>query len=130
MNQVLRSHSLGPWMFFLAWGLLAPGPGIGKEPGRPFAELEKEAGAKSPTTRRNAAHALIQYPKKALPVLIKLLQDKDAGVRRAALRTVKMILCESSPLTTYGPAEPGLVLVPHRDQRGAPGWSGRVILRP
>jgi hypothetical protein len=129
MKRYFQRHILGPLTTLLVWEILTQGPIFGKEPGRPFAEVEKEAGAKSPAVRRNAAHALVEFPKQALPVLIKLLQDKDAGVRRAAVRTVKMIVSESSPLTVYGPAESGLVLVPDDNRRRGPAWSGAGYLK-
>jgi hypothetical protein len=97
--------------------------------GKRFSEWQRQAGAGDPVARRQAARALAGFPRQALPTLLKLLRDRDAGVRLAALRSVRRVLSGTSILTLYGPSEAGVVLVPDSNQRRGPAWSGEVYQR-
>jgi len=89
---------------------------------------ERQALAESPAARREAAQELARFPERALPTLIKLLQDQDAGVRLAAVKAVRAVVSGMAPLTEYGPAGPGLVLVPVSVQ-SRPAWTGEFYLK-
>src|SRR5262249_57579066 len=75
----------------------------------------RQASSESPAERREAAETLGKLPRLALPLLVELLNDRDAGVRLAAARSVRAIV-----------AEPGLVLVPDSGRGGGPAWTGEA----
>jgi hypothetical protein len=114
-------------LMFVAWVVpgvaLAPDPAAGQAPGKQLAEWQRQASAESAAARREAAQALAKFPDRALPTLLKLLQDPDAGVRLAATQAVRTVVAGVEPLTVYGPEDPGLVLVP-RSGTDDPAWTG------
>src|SRR5262249_62314188 len=82
-----------------------------------FRKLQRQASAESAAARREAARQLtiFFYHDEAFPTLVKLLGDKDAGVRLAAAEGVRT----ACPMPALGPVSgnPG---------EGPPRGGGRV----
>jgi hypothetical protein len=85
-----------------------PGQAADQASRKEFERWKRKALDGSPATRREAAQALRRFPKRALPTLLKLLQDRDGGVRLAAAKTVRTIV--SRPWINFVPAHRSVVL--------------------
>jgi HEAT repeat len=123
MTSARTKLFLGCVMCLVLCGALASDPASGQGPGKRLDVWEQQALTGPPAARREAAAALGKFSGRALPTLLKLLEDPDAGVRLAALTSVRKVVSRSAFPTVYGDVEPGLVLVPTLSVRG-PGWTG------
>jgi hypothetical protein len=116
---MIRSKSM--LSFLVALGLAAGGLSADKEP-RPLAELQRPAQSEQASQRRQAAWELRKHGPKAMPALLRLLEDRDAGVRLGALEAVKEISSGLPYLSIYGDETIGLVLLPLDDDHLQPRW--------
>src|SRR6266540_3294576 len=107
--------------FFLAaasgviWGILATSPSRADESDEAFEKWQRQATADSAASRREAAKQLAEFPDRAVPALVKLLGDKDAGVRLAAAEAVRTVFSRE--------VEEG------RQAGRGPQWSGAWFLK-
>src|SRR5262249_21558754 len=95
----------------------------------PFANWVTLATFGSPNGRRAAARILANYPRRGMPTLLKLLGDRDGGVRLEALRSIEAVVSGISSLALYGADEPSMVLSPHSGLRRGPAWGGKGYKR-
>src|SRR4051794_20203958 len=95
MKRMVTKFALLATVF--PWGILVPTstadvvatPTADEEARKQLDRWERQALAESPAARREAAQELARFPERSLPTLIKLLQDQDAGVRLAAVKSVR-----------------------------------------
>src|SRR5262249_14437754 len=109
-------------------GGVSAGPAAGQGRGERLQTWQRQAEAEAAEQRRGAALALAGGPGGSLPTPLGLLRDRDAGVRLAAVKSVQAVVSGVAPMTLYGPAERGLVLVPGGGGYG-PSWGGKEYQR-